>query len=263
MSEQKTILAFGGHMDDPELGCGGTLLKAARNGHRVVCCVICGKFFNFRSLDGQTPEDLVAKNQAIMEKYGFEPKRFLDYSYMEIQEDLSAKRVFSELIQEIKPDVVFAHTVHDRWSDHRVSGQVLEHAGMFSHLYLDVEFHRPELYFYETSFSQVYADRFRPDVFIDISDVVDEAMEMMTPHDAILQRRFGPEPPVHAEIELKHPKECRMTLTRHGLMKFARCYMRGGQARIEGFVEAFESLYPTPQDDRVLYRMVEPQGGKA
>jgi len=49
MSEKRTLLAFGAHMDDPELGCGGTLLKAARNGHRVICVVVCGRFHNFRT----------------------------------------------------------------------------------------------------------------------------------------------------------------------------------------------------------------------
>lgn len=39
MSEYKTLLAFGVHRHDPELGCGDTRLKAARNGPRVICVV--------------------------------------------------------------------------------------------------------------------------------------------------------------------------------------------------------------------------------
>ena len=258
MAEHKTILAFGGHMDDPELGCGGTLLKAARNGHRVVCVIMAGRFHNFRSLDAHKPEELIACNNAIMKKYGFEPKRFLDFEYMEMQEDRAGKKLFSEIIQEVRPDVVFAHTRHDRWSDHAVCGRLVEHAAMFSHLYTNTTFHRPEIYFYETSFVQVYADRFRPDVFIDVSDVFDEVIEMMAPHDEILQAHRSPDgkAPVHAEVELRLPKACHLTLTQHGMVKFARCKVRAHEAGGDGFVEAFESMYPATGGERVLYDLV-------
>ena len=261
MPEKKTLLAFGAHMDDPELGCGGTLLRAARHGHRVICAVVCGRFHNFRTLDCHRPEDLVARNNAVMEKYGFEPKRFLDFEYMELNETWEAKKVFSDVIQETKPDVVFSHTRHDRWADHNACGRIVEHAAMFSHLYTNTEFHRPEIYFYETSATQTYASRFRPDVFIDISDVIDDAIEMLAPHDDILSAHLGPngtgKAPIFAEVDLHKPKSCQMTLTAHGMMKFLRCGARALEVRMQGFVEAFESLYPVAEDDRLLYQIVK------
>jgi len=98
-------------------------------------------------------------------------------------------------------------------------------------------------------------------VFINISDVIDSALEMLVPHDEILSARLGPngtgEPPVYAEIDLKRPKPCQLTLTVHGMAKFARCGFRAQQARVDGFVEAFESLYPDVQGERLLYQVVK------
>lgn len=98
-------------------------------------------------------------------------------------------------------------------------------------------------------------------MFINISDVIDSALEMLVPHDEILSARLGPngtgEPPVYAEIDLKRPKPCQLTLTVHGMAKFARCGFRAQQARVDGFVEAFESLYPDVQGERLLYQVVK------
>src|SRR5918999_263508 len=107
------ILAIGAHPDDVELGCGGLLLKAAKNGHNV---------FVYTLTKGSASGDPNKRTQEL--KYS------ADYigvktSWIDNFEDTKLS-LNSELINHIeyiinksKADIVYTHSISDIHHDHR------------------------------------------------------------------------------------------------------------------------------------------------
>jgi LmbE family N-acetylglucosaminyl deacetylase len=112
----------GGHPDDPESGCGGTVAKLTKLGHEVM------------------PEciSLQAK-KALKAKHGKKPLRFRKQEAIEACKILNAKPLFvgqidgesvlgnpqmadfEKLLYAEKPDIVFTHWPVDSHKDHQLA----------------------------------------------------------------------------------------------------------------------------------------------
>lgn len=153
------ILAIGAHPDDIELGCGGTLIKAARQGHHVYMYTVT------RGEAGGNPNERIdeLKNSA----------RFIGAKNLWIDnfED-SRLNVTSDLINHIEffinkanPDIIFTHSQSDIHHDHRaVALSTLEAARFNSNVFS-----------YEIPLSR----NFKPTVFFDVSDVIHQKTELI------------------------------------------------------------------------------------
>lgn len=155
------ILAIGPHPDDIEFGCGGTLLKYAACGHSVSMLVLT---------DGAYGGDPVVRRGEQEAAASFIGARLFwgGSKDTELQESRELIQKIDSVIGEVKPDVVFLNFGADVHQDHRSAAQ----AGVSATRYIK------EVLFYEVPSTQ----RFEPDIFVDIQDVLDKKIRLLGLH---------------------------------------------------------------------------------
>jgi LmbE family N-acetylglucosaminyl deacetylase len=156
------ILAIGAHPDDIEFGCGGTLIKYAQAGNDVYLYVLSDGSF------GGEPE-LRRKEQKEAEKFiGAKELFWGTFRDTEIADNRDLILSIDNVINKVKPDVVFMNYVEDVHQDHRAASR----GGISATRYVK------EVLFYEVPTTQ----HFEPDVFVDINDVMDKKLELLKIH---------------------------------------------------------------------------------
>jgi LmbE family N-acetylglucosaminyl deacetylase len=111
----KNVLCLGAHADDIEIGCGGTLLKLARD-HKGL-----NIWWVVFSAEGTRSREARASAKAFMAGAGRTKvivKQFRG-SFFDFQGE-EIKEYFEELKTAFRPDAVFTHYRDDRHQDHRV-----------------------------------------------------------------------------------------------------------------------------------------------
>lgn len=153
------ILAIGAHPDDIELGCGGSLLKAARNGVNVFMYIVTR---------GSSAGSVVKRSNEIISSAKYLGAKAL---WIDNYED-SAVYLTKELINSIeffirktRADVVYTHPIQDNHHDHRAIGQATIEAGRFT----------PNILAYENPSTK----NFLPVLYSDISDVIFEKIRLI------------------------------------------------------------------------------------
>ncbi len=156
------ILITGAHPDDPETGCGGSMLYFRNLGHRVTALYltrgeagISGISFK-RTAEIRTNE---AKNAC--EILGAKPifaKQTDGNTTIGKKEYENVKN----LIKKEEPDIVFTHWPIDTHRDHRITSLLVYDAWLNMNKNFD-------LYYYEVMTGE-QTQNFKPDCFIDISD---------------------------------------------------------------------------------------------
>ncbi|MGI0088652.1 MAG: PIG-L deacetylase family protein [Nitrosotalea sp.] len=153
------ILAIGAHPDDIELGCGGTLIKAARQGHDVYMYSVT------RGESGGNPDERVEELKRSAKFIGARNlwiDNFED-SRLNVTSDLINHVEF--FINKVNPDIIFTHSQGDVHHDHRAVALSTLEAARFNSNVLS----------YEIPLSR----NFEPKVFFDISDIVHEKVELV------------------------------------------------------------------------------------
>lgn len=153
------ILAIGAHPDDIELGCGGMLIKAAREGHEV---------YMYTLTRGSASGDPKARSEELRRSAQFIGAKNL---WIDNFED-SKLGVTSDLINHIEhfinranPDLILTHSQGDIHHDHRAIASATIEAARFNSNVLS----------YEIPLTR----HFDPKIFYDISDVVYEKVELI------------------------------------------------------------------------------------
>lgn len=153
------ILAIGAHPDDIELGCGGMLIKAAREGHEIYMYTLT------RGAASGNPQE---RSEELRRSAQFIGAKHL---WIDNFED-SKLSVTSELINHIEhfinkanPDLILTHSQGDIHHDHRAINVATIEAARFNSNILS----------YEIPLTR----HFDPKVYYDISDVVYEKVELI------------------------------------------------------------------------------------
>ncbi len=157
------VLALGAHPDDIELGCGGTLIKHSRRGDGVYLAILTdgsmGGEPRVRTMIEQEESSAILQVKRIF--WG----EFKDTELPVSRESIS---LIESVMDRITPDIVYMPSPSDTHQDHRN----LAYAGISA-----TRFHnRVLMYEGPTSMS------FEPDVFIDISEVIDEKIAAIKAH---------------------------------------------------------------------------------
>jgi LmbE family N-acetylglucosaminyl deacetylase len=129
----KTVLCLGAHADDIEIGCGGTLMKLARQTEGLdVWWVVF-------SAEGQRAREARRSAQAFLRNARGRRivlKRFRNafFPYQGAQ----IKRYFEQLKRAVQPDLIFTHFRDDLHQDHRVVSELTWNT-FRNHLVLEYE----------------------------------------------------------------------------------------------------------------------------
>jgi LmbE family N-acetylglucosaminyl deacetylase len=154
------ILAIGAHPDDIELGCGGLLLKASQQDHHNI--------FMYNLTRGGASGDPEERTKELIQSAKFiGAKRLWIDNFQDTKLSLSSDLInhIEFFIKKSDPDIVFTHSLGDTHHDHRaIAGATIE-AGRFV----------PNILAYEIPVTR----DFKPQVYYDISDVIDGKIELI------------------------------------------------------------------------------------
>ena len=159
VGKRMNILAIGAHPDDVELGCGGTLLKAVRQGHNV---------YTYNVTRGSASGDPNMRVQELIRSSEFVGVKTLWIdNFEDTKLSLNSQLVnhIEYFIGKAKPDLVYTHSACDNHHDHRAIAAATIEAGRFV----------PNIVAYEMPVTK----DFKPQVYFDISDVIDEKIRLL------------------------------------------------------------------------------------
>ncbi|HWY36140.1 MAG TPA: PIG-L deacetylase family protein [Nitrosopumilaceae archaeon] len=153
------ILAIGAHPDDIELGCGGLLLKAARQGHEVHMYSVT------RGAVGGDPKQ---RTKELMQSAKFIGAKNLWIDNFEDTRLTVGNELISHIeffVNKVDPELIITHSHGDVHHDHRAVSLSTVEAGRFVSNILS----------YEIPLTR----NFEPQVFFDITDVIDDKVELI------------------------------------------------------------------------------------
>lgn len=180
--ESLRILAIGAHLDDIELGCGGSLARAVRSGHCVhMICLSDSSYTNFDGSVLRTREEARREGQAAADALGCEKLEVLDFPTKDIPDDSRVVEALDERISEFRPDLIFTHWPFDTHQAHRGTALATIAAARRNNTIL----------MYDPVFPSGRSFvGFRPQVYIDITDAIDGKLESLRCHDS-QYRKYG------------------------------------------------------------------------
>lgn len=160
------ILAFGAHPDDIEVGAGGTLIKCARQGHQVQFVIACVP--NREELRVQEAKRAAEFVGADLLMLNLDPDA--------LQFNRALVRVLDQIIEKHDPDIILTQWYHDSHQDHQTLSRGVIAASREN---------RCSLYMYEQTIpGGIVPVSFRPQLFTDISDVMDDKVKSILCHES-------------------------------------------------------------------------------
>ena len=168
------VVCVGGHPDDPESGCAGTLARYAELGHSVVILYLTR---GERGISGKSLDEAAtirsAECEAACRIVGAKP---VFASQIDGAADFTRARVdeLQKLLADETPDVVFTHWPIDTHMDHQVASMCTFRASMSLP-------RRPRLYFFEVN-SGSQTQGFLPNTYVDITSVLEKKKNALFAH---------------------------------------------------------------------------------
>jgi len=167
MSNFNTVLVFGAHPDDLEIGMGGTISKLKSLGYNVI--MVVATLPNFTSTDKKDERKLEAMSSATV--LGCTTPKFLDLAPEEIVFGRRMISLIDSLIKEYDPYSVFTQWIGDSHHDHQILTKSVIAASRDIH----------NLYMYETTIpGGLTENSFRPQLYVDITKEMENKKKSLT-----------------------------------------------------------------------------------
>lgn len=179
------ILVIAAHPDDEILGLGGTVRRLVNEGN-IVNCLILGEGMTSRKKDRMDTKKEVLDSlhndaKKAGEIIGFKQVYFgnLPDNRFDSVDLLDIIKIVEELVDSLKPDIIYTHHKGDRNIDHQITFDAVLTAcrpiGDYS---------VKEIYSFETPSSTEWdfsygSNVFTPNVFVDIEDTLDAKLNAM------------------------------------------------------------------------------------
>jgi N-acetylglucosamine malate deacetylase 1 len=174
------LLAIAAHRDDAELTCGGTLIKAARQGYRTAVIDLTQGEMGTRG----SAATRAAEASRAAEVMGLAARENLDLPDAGIVNDPPTRERLARAIRRFRPRVVIAPSPTGRHPDHIVTAQLARDACFvagLAKLAPDVPKHRPDKLVHALSFRQ---DAPKPTFVVDITDEFERKLEAVRCYDS-------------------------------------------------------------------------------
>ena len=183
------ILAFGAHPDDAEIGCGGLLLKLKDQGYRTGTVYLTVGDMGSRG----TPEIRRQELMAAAKVLGLDHVEVMDFQDCRVVDDFESRLKIARTVRQQRPTIVLApywdgppgrgvgHT------DHQTAGYLVSHGVNFARLLalpLEGEPHSVSNIFY-----YLYPREMSPSFVVDISDYIDQWVEVLKCHHSQFYNR--------------------------------------------------------------------------
>ncbi|MDP7621511.1 MAG: PIG-L family deacetylase [SAR324 cluster bacterium] len=173
------VLVIAPHPDDETLGCGGTLSRHKQGGDElywvIVTCI---------SEDMGWPEAAVKKRDAeidgVAKKYGFSDvfNFRLPTTKLDTLPIFNLIEKITDVYKKVEPEIIYMPYAYDVHTDHQIIAKVLQSTFKcfrYPHIQKVLMCETPS----ETNFNFIEKRTFSPNVFINISDHLDDKIETM------------------------------------------------------------------------------------
>lgn len=176
------ILAIGAHLDDIELACGGTIVRATAAGNAVKMLVMSrSAYANFDGRILRTDDEALAEGKEAARRLGVSDLVVLDFDTKDIPYHSSVIEPIDRTISEFQPDLVLTHWSFDTHQAHQGVALSSISAARRCNSILMYEPIAPS--------GRSYIG-FRPQVYVDIGDHVESKIESLRAHTSQL-RKYG------------------------------------------------------------------------
>lgn len=176
----KKVLVVAVHPDDETLGCGGTLLKHKASGdeiHWLICTSV-------KEIDGFSEERVNSRAieiNKVCKLYSFDSVHELKLSTMRVDEYSMSELIknISNIINIVRPNTLYLPFKSDVHSDHRkIFEATYSCSKSFRYPFIKSIYMMEVLS--ETEFApSLKEDSFIPNIFIDISDYIDQKIDIL------------------------------------------------------------------------------------
>lgn len=176
------VLVIAPHPDDETLGCGGTLLRHKSEGDIIYWCIVT----DMKESYGFT-KDKVEKRQNEIKKvsgmYGFEDVFNLSFRPMGLTSSSipALIKAFGDIISKIKPNILYIPHYNDPHSDHRIVFDALRpYFKSFRYPFIK----KILMMEIPSETDHQFISSFQPNVFVDISNFIDDKIEIMKVYES-------------------------------------------------------------------------------
>jgi LmbE family N-acetylglucosaminyl deacetylase len=153
------VIAIGSHPDDIEYGCAGTLMKHIKRGDEVHIIVM--------SRGGMSGDPEIRDKEARQSAESMGARiHVFDYPDTKIPQNHDVIGDIEGIINQVKPDRIYCHSVKDTHQDHR----------NVAYATLAAARNIPEILFYESP--SLYLD-FNPNYYVDIDEFMERKLSML------------------------------------------------------------------------------------
>lgn len=205
------IMAIGAHLDDAEIACGGTIAKAVSHNSQVKILVLTdSSYSNYSGKVLREKEQGVIEGKEAAKVLGVEDLEILSFPTKDVPYHSTVIESIEQKLDLFKPDVILTHWVHDTHQAHKNTGLSTLSAARY---YTTILMYEPMM-----PAGRSY-NAFRPQVYVDISDFIDQKLESLKAHKSQYQK-YGKD-----WIEAVE----------------ARCRLRGFEMGVK-YAEAFEAV---------------------
>lgn len=162
----KKVLVIGAHPDDPETGCGGTMILMKKAGYDVTCVYLTR---GEAGIQGKSHEEAARiRTEEVNNACKVTGAKHIFLTQIDGQTEVNKARYdeMFKLIQDEDPDIVLTHWPIDGHRDHRVCSVLVYDTWRRSGRSFD-------LYYFEVM-TGTQTQNFQPTDYVDISSVVEE-----------------------------------------------------------------------------------------
>lgn len=181
------VLAIGCHPDDLEIGCGGTLAKYAKLGHKVITCHVANgnkghavimpeELRKIRTKEAEEAGKLIGAVEVINIDVG-------DLEVDSYNQDIVKKII--DVMRHAQPDVIITHSPDDYMKDHLEVNKLVFDASFsasVNHMFTEKPGTAPvvPIYFMDT----LAGVNFLPTEYVDVTDTIDLKINAVDCHQS-------------------------------------------------------------------------------